>query len=194
MSIRVIFRLTVLPFVFFSTLALAEPPSQALALPMHESCPSLLDHHFKLLHKKQQVHLCSTYANKVILAVNTASQCGFTPQFEGLEKLYQQYKDKGLVVLGFPSNDFFQDRKDDAEIAKFCRINYGVTFPMFSKSPVRGWNANPFYKALAEQQGGSPKWNFFKYLIDRNGKVINLYNSRVKPQDPKLIKEIERLL
>lgn len=185
---RIITCLMTLPLSLLSLTILAAPA------PPLESCPSLLDHHFKLLHKKQQIHLCSTYANKVILAVNTASQCGFTPQFEGLEKLYQQYKDKDFVVLGFPSNDFFQDRKDDAEIAKFCRINYGVTFPMFSKSPVRGWNANPFYKSLAEQQGSSPKWNFFKYLIDRNGKVVNLYNSRVEPQDPELIKEIERLL
>ena len=191
---RIILFLLTLPLTFFGSLATAESASQAVSQSSPNSCPALLDHHFKLLHKEQQVHLCKEYNNKVILAVNTASQCGFTPQLEGLEKLYQQYKDKGFVVLGFPSNDFFQDRKDEAEIAKFCRINYGVSFPMFSKSPVWGWNANPFYKALAQQQGQAPRWNFYKYLIDRDGKVVNLYVSKVTPQDPDLIKEIERLL
>ena len=158
------------------------------------SCPALLDHHFKVLHKNKQIHLCEDYANTVILVVNTASQCGFTPQFKGLEKLYQTYKDQGFVVLGFPSNDFLQDRDDDQQIEKFCRINYGVTFPMFSKSAVRGSDANPLYQALAEQQGQAPWWNFYKYLINRDGEIVALYNSRVEPQDPLLIQNIEKLL
>ncbi|MBL4608160.1 MAG: glutathione peroxidase [Pseudomonadales bacterium] len=191
---RAFISLVVLPFALFSITAFSQTAPQASSQVTPESCPALLDHRIQLLHKKEQVHLCSSYANKVILAVNTASQCGFTPQFAGLEKLYQQYKDQGFVVLGFPSNNFFQDRKGEAEIAKFCRINYGVTFPMFSKSSVWGWNANPFYKALAEQQGSAPHWNFFKYLIDRDGNVVDLYNSRVTPEDPALIKAIEKLL
>lgn len=159
-----------------------------------KACPALLDHHITTLHTKQKTHLCEHYANKVLLVVNTASQCGFTPQLEGLEELYKTHKDQGFAVLGFPSNDFLQDRGDDKQIATFCRINYGVSFPMFSKSAVRGFDANPFYKSLAERQGQAPWWNFYKYLIDRDGNVVDLYNSQVTPQDPALIKAIESLL
>lgn len=128
----------------------------------------------------------SEYKDKVVLVVNTASKCGFTPQYEGLEKLYEEYGDKGLVVLGFPSNQFAnQEPGSDDEIASFCQKNYGVSFPMFSKIDVNGKNAHPLYKYLKEQKGGTfgskIKWNFTKFLIDKNGKVVGRYASNVKP-------------
>lgn len=154
----------------------------------------LLNHELLPLSQPQKQNLCDAYAGKVILAVNTASACGFTPQFKDLEALYQKYKDQGLVVLGFPSNDFFQEQKDDTAVAEFCKLNFGVTFPMFSKTSVRGKNANPFYQALAAETGKAPKWNFFKYLIDRQGKVVNVFASTTKPLDSELETQIQTLL
>ncbi|BBL76445.1 glutathione peroxidase [Methylomagnum ishizawai] len=170
----------------------------ALALPTHaraaENCPPLLDYTAKPLRGGEPVQFCEAYRGKVVLAVNTASQCGFTPQFKGLEALYQKYKDKGLVVLGFPSNDFWQEFSEADKTAEVCYLNYGVTFPMFAKSPVKGADANPFFKQLAGQSGTSPKWNFFKYLIDRNGKVVEAYASTTTPDDKALVGKIEALL
>jgi glutathione peroxidase len=135
------------------------------------------------------------YQGKVLLVVNTASQCGYTPQYEGLEELHRRYKDKGLVVIGFPSNDFgAQEPGSNKEIAQFCEVNYGVSFPMFSKSAVAKGTVNPFYERLAQASGSRPRWNFHKYLVDRKGAKVLAYESAVEPTDPKLVKEIERLL
>jgi glutathione peroxidase len=137
------------------------------------------------------------YAGKVVLVVNTASKCGFTPQYEGLEKLYKAYKDKGLVILGFPCNQFANQEPGSAEeISKFCTLNYGVNFPLFMKIDVNGDKADPIYKylkdALPGTLGNDIKWNFTKFLLDRNGKPVKRYGSVVKPQE--LIKDIEKLL
>jgi len=138
-----------------------------------------------------------TYRGKVLLVVNTASKCGFTPQFDGLEKLYKEYKDQGLEILGFPSNQFGQqDPGANEEILEFCQMNYDVTFTMFAKIDVNGDNADPIYKYLKSQKGallGSKiSWNFTKFLIDRQGKVVKRYAPTVKPQDLK--NDIEKLL
>ena len=130
----------------------------------------------------------SEYKSKVVLVVNTASKCGLTPQYEGLEALYKIYKDKGFVVLGFPCNQFGnQDPGTDEEIQSFCQVNYGVTFPMFSKIDVNGKNAHPIYKYLKNSLSGAItddiKWNFTKFLIDKSGKPIKRYGSNVKPVD-----------
>lgn len=137
-------------------------------------------------------NLCQSYGGKVVLAVNVASHCGFTPQYEGLEALYKTYKDKGLVVLGFPSGQFMgQEFDDEQEIQKFCQANYGVSFPMFAKGKVKGDEAQPFYQQLIKKTGDSPSWNFNKYLIGRDGKVVEHYGSKVKPDDKDLVKAIE---
>ena len=137
----------------------------------------------------------SQYKNKVILVVNTASYCGFTKQYEGLEALYAQYQSRGFVVLGFPSNDFGkQEPGNSKEIADFCYNTYGVKFPMFAKSSVQGDKVNPFYAQLIKATGVAPKWNFYKYLIDRNGQVLSAYASKVTPEDKTLIADIEKAL
>jgi glutathione peroxidase len=140
----------------------------------------------------------STYKGKVILIVNVASQCGFTPQYEGLQKLYTDKKEAGLVILGFPANDFRgQEPGTNDEIQRFCSSKFGVTFPMFEKIVVSGPDAHPLYKFLAGQPGaagGEPKWNFSKYLVDRTGKVVVHYESKVKPDDAELTKKIDELL
>lgn len=157
------------------------------------ACPPLLDHKLSTL-TEDGVPLCR-YQGKVLLVVNTASQCGYTPQYEGLEKLHRRFKDKGLVVMGFPSNDFgAQEPGSNKEIAQFCEVNYGVTFPMFAKSGVAKGAINPFYEKLAQASGSRPRWNFHKYLVDRKGEKVLAYESTVTPGDPKFVKEIERLL
>jgi glutathione peroxidase len=139
--------------------------------------------------------LCDTYAGKAVLVVNTASQCGFTGQFKGLQALYERYREQGLVVLGFPSGDFAgQEFGDEAAIAEFCEINYGVSFPMFAKVSVKGDEAHPLFSGLIEASGQAPGWNFHKYLLDRDGQVVANYNSRVTPEDRKLRSDIERVL
>jgi glutathione peroxidase len=157
------------------------------------ACPPLLDVKLPTL-SEDGVSLCR-YEGKVLLVVNTASQCGYTPQYEGLEALYRRYKDKGLVVVGFPSNDFgAQEPGSNQEIASFCEVNYGVSFPMFAKSAVAKGPVNPFYERLAITSNSKPRWNFHKYLVDRRGEKVLAYRSDVTPNDPKLLKEIERLL
>jgi glutathione peroxidase len=131
----------------------------------------------------------------VVLVVNTASYCGFTKQYEGLEALYAKYAPRGLVVLGFPSNDFGkQEPGSSQEIADFCFNTYGVKFPMFAKSSVKGDEANPLHANLAKLTGEAPKWNFTKYLIDRSGKVVDYFPSKVTPEDPQLVGKIEQEL
>ena len=137
------------------------------------------------------------YAGKVVLIVNTASKCGFTPQYEGLEKLYKEYKDKGLVILGFPCNQFGNQEPGTAEdISKFCTLNYNVDFPMFMKIDVNGEKADPIYKYLKDElpgtSGNEIKWNFTKFLLDRKGMPVKRYDSKVKPEE--ISKDIEELL
>jgi glutathione peroxidase len=172
--------------------AQASPEPAAAGAPSG-NCPSMLNRTFKKLQDESDQSLCQ-YAGKVVLVVNTASYCGFTDQYKGLEALYARYQDKGLVVLGFPSNDFSQEPDEDKKIADFCYNTYGVKFPMFSKTSVVGANANPLFTALAQATGKKPGWNFFKYLIDRNGNVVASYASPVGPTDRKFVGEIEKLL
>ena len=169
-------------------LALLALSSSAMA-----ACPALLDVSLPTL-TEDAASLCR-YEGKVLLVVNTASQCGYTPQYEGLEKLHKRYKDKGLVVIGFPSNDFGgQEPGSNKEIARFCEVNYGVSFPMYAKTGVAKGAVNPFYERLAKATGAKPKWNFHKYLVDRNGAKVLSYESAVEPNDPRLVKAIEQLL
>jgi glutathione peroxidase len=159
-----------------------------------QDCPALLAHTFPKLQDESPQNLCQ-YKGKVLLVVNTASYCGFTPQYEGLEKLYAQYSGKGLVVLGFPSGDFGnQEKASNKEIAEFCFNTYNVKFPMFAKSSVKGEQANPLFAALTKATGQPPKWNFHKYLIDRQGRVVKSFPSQVEPLDARVTKEIEAAL
>jgi glutathione peroxidase len=159
-----------------------------------QECPALLAHTFPKLQDESPQNLCQ-YKGKVVLAVNTASYCGFTPQYEGLEKLHERYAAKGLVILGFPSGDFGnQEKANNKEIAEFCFNTYGVKFPMFAKTSVRGDKANPFFAALAGATGQPPKWNFHKYLIDRQGRAVKAFPSQVEPLDSRLTREIEAAL
>lgn len=158
------------------------------------ACPAILNQQFKRLQDEAPQNLCQ-YAGKVVLVVNTASYCGFTSQYEGLEALYAKYSAKGLVVLGFPSNDFGQQEPGDSkQIADFCYNTYGVKFPMFTKSSVAGKDANPLHAQLAKITGTTPKWNFYKYLIDREGKVVGTYPSRVTPTDKAFVGDVEKAL
>ena len=157
-------------------------------------CPALLNHSFPGLLDGKSQSLCQ-YQGKVILVVNTASFCGYTSQYDGLEKLYARLKGNGLVVLGFPSNDFGeQEPGSNKEIAEFCRTTYGVEFPMFAKTTIRGDARNPFYAQLIAASGTTPKWNFYKYLIDRSGKQVIAYSSFTDPDDRKLLAKIDEFL
>ncbi len=168
--------------------------SSLMAVSVYASdCPSLLDHKFNRLQDDAPQNLCQ-YSGKVALVINTASYCGYTAQYEGLEKLYAKYKDKGLVVLGFPSNDFSQEPGNNKEIADFCYNTYGVKFPMFAKSSVKGKDMNPLFAALSKASGKSPGWNFHKYLIDKEGKLVANYGSSVSPDDKNLVAAIEKAL
>jgi glutathione peroxidase len=158
------------------------------------TCKPVLDYNFPALLTGKPQSLCD-YAGKVVLVVNTASQCGYTPQYEGLEALHKRYRQRGLVVVGFPSNDFGgQEPGSNKDVAEFCQMNYGVSFPMFEKTAVSGPRANPFYAALAQRGGGAPRWNFHKYLIDRSGNRVLGFDSDTTPGDSRLLREIERLL
>jgi glutathione peroxidase len=166
----------------------AQPAKDAAA------CPSLLQHQFERLQDEAPQNLCQ-YAGKTILVVNTASYCGFTNQYQGLEALYAKYQKQGLVVLGFPSNDFGKQEPGTAkEIADFCFNTYGVKFPMMSKTVVSGVGKNLFYKELEKATGQAPGWNFHKYLIDRSGKVVGSFQSAVKPDSPTMVAAIDKAL
>lgn len=157
-------------------------------------CAPLLQKTFRRLQDEAPQNLCQ-YRGKVLLVVNTASYCGFTSQYEGLEKLFANQSARGLVVLGFPSNDFGQQEPGNSkQIADLCYNTYGVKFPMFEKSAVVGPAANAFYKELRVATGKSPQWNFHKYLIGRNGQVLGSYPSNTDPQDPKLLADLQRAL
>jgi glutathione peroxidase len=166
-----------------SLLVLACAPAMA-------ACPALLDRKVETIGEKAQ-SLCQ-YQGKVLLVVNTASQCGYTHQYEGLEALYRKYRGKGLVVLGFPSNDFGgQEPGSNQEIAAFCVNQYAVDFPVFAKTELK---TNPLYSDLARATGTAPSWNFHKYLVDRQGRAVQSFGTRVDPKDPKLVAAIEQLL
>lgn len=155
----------------------------------------LLDHNFRRLAASETVNLCEAYSGKVLLVVNTASKCGYTPQYEGLEQLHARYEQQGLVVLGFPSNDFMgQEPGTEVEIQDFCRLTYDVKFPMFEKTMVKKEHAHPFYVHLAQLSGTYPTWNFHKYLIGRDGKLITQFNPHTKPFDPNVVTAIEQAL
>ena len=171
-------------------LALAMPVAPALA----SECPAVLQHELPKLRSKDSVDLCQTFQGKALVVVNTASHCGFTPQFKSLEALYQRYKDDGLEVLGVPSDDFFQESDDEAETAEVCYVNYGVTFTMTQTQAVRGRDATPLFREFAEQAGQAPRWNFYKYVVDRQGRVVAHFSSKVKPDDPRLIAAVEKAL
>ena len=160
------------------------------------ACAPLLNHSFPGLQDGKTQSLCQ-YQGKVILVVNTASFCGYTSQYDGLEKLYANLKDKGLVVVGFPSNDFGeQEPGSNKQIAEFCENTFNVKFPMFSKSVVKPGlaNPNPLFTELTQATGSAPRWNFHKYLIDRQGRPVEAFGSMTAPESEKLVAAIERLL
>jgi glutathione peroxidase len=164
------------------------------AAPATATCPSLLQQEFPRLQDDVPQNLCQ-YAGEVVLVVNTASYCGFTSQYEGLEALYAKYQARGLVVLGFPSNDFGkQEPGSSKEIADFCFNTYGVKFPMFAKSEVVGANRNALYEALYQTTKSTPRWNFHKYLIDRKGKAVATFTSNVEPDNITVVSAIEKAL
>ena len=192
-------KTTVAALLTLSALATAPafaqtPAPAATAAPAAKACPAILHQSFNRLQDEAPQDLCQ-YAGKVVLVVNTASYCGFTSQYQGLEKLYAKYGKQGLVVLGFPSNDFGkQEPGSSKEIADFCYNTYGVKFPMFAKSSVKGAAANPLHASLIKQTGKEPGWNFTKYLIDRTGKVVEYFPSKVEPEDKVLVSKIEAAL
>lgn len=157
------------------------------------ACPALLNHTFLRLQDEKPQSLCQ-YAGKALLIVNTASFCGFTPQYAGLEALSARYQAQGLVVLGFPSNDFSQEGGSNKEIAAFCENTFNVKFPMFTKVNVSGPQANPLFRQLAAAGGGLPRWNFHKYVVSRDGRSITSFGSSVDPANPRLRRAIENSL
>lgn len=171
-------------------------PANAPAPSQSAVSPYVLGHSVKRIDGTEES--LESYKGKVVLIVNVASKCGFTKQYAGLEKLYKEKKDAGLVILGFPANDFrAQEPGTNAEIAEFCKNQFGVSFPMFEKIAVLGEQQHPLYKQLAAQPapiGGDPKWNFTKFLVDRSGKVVARYDSAVKPDDAALTQKIDELL
>jgi glutathione peroxidase len=159
-----------------------------------DACPAVLNFSFSSLQTGKTESLCQ-YRGKVLLIVNTASYCGYTHQFEGLEALYRKYKNRGLVVLGFPTNDFGgQEPGSNAEIAEFCRLTYGVEFPMFEKSTIKNLKSNPLFAELIARTGQSPSWNFHKFLVDRDGNRVASFGTRVEPDNRELVTALEKLL
>ena len=179
---------TVVALAFVAPVGAAEPASADGA------CPALLNYTFNRLQTGKPESLCQ-FRGKVLLIVNTASYCGYTHQYEGLEALYRRYKSRGLVVVGFPSNDFGgQEPGSNQEIAEFCRLTYGVEFPMFEKSSVSSLKANPLYATLLGRTGKAPQWNFHKYLVDRNGNRVERFETKIEPDDRALVTALEKLL
>lgn len=165
------------------------------SLPAGAACPPALDFTVRTLADQSEIKLCEQYAGQVLLVVNTASRCAFTKQYDGLEALYARYRERGFSVLGFPSNDFGgQEPGTEEQIQDFCRTTYGVEFPMFGKTHVRGDEIDPLWRHLVEASGTRPKWNFYKYLIGRDGRIINTYSSMTSPDSKRLVKDIENAL
>lgn len=182
LAIKLIVGTTLLYFSAFANVVAADP-----------ACHDLLDYKAAKLRSTEQVDFCQEFAGKAVLFVNTASQCGFTPQFKGLEKLHKEYGDK-LAVVGFPSNDFKQEYSDSAKVADVCYVNYGVTFTVLEPSIVKGDDANPIFKKLAERTGSSPEWNFNKYLVSADGESVQHFGSSVKPTSPGFKAQIDQVL
>jgi glutathione peroxidase len=157
------------------------------------ACPDYLDHTMRRLHSQEDVNLCEVTAGRPVLIVNTASHCGYTPQFKGLEALHQSYKDRGLVVLGFASDSFKQEADSEAEAADVCYVNYGVSFTMLAPTPVKGEEANPVFQSL-NAQAGAPAWNFNKYLVDADGNTVEHFDSGIRPDNVRLTAAIEKVL
>ncbi len=177
-------------FALFAAIVVGAPA----AAQTEAACPALLQHTINRLQDDKPQALCQ-YGGKVLLVVNTASQCGYTPQYKGLEALHGQYAAQGLVVMGFPANDFGGQEPGDAKkIAETCFNFYGVQFPMFNKISVVGAGTHPLYAALAKATGQKPQWNFHKYLIDRRGVVVASFASDVAPQDKRIVAAVEKLL
>ena len=159
-----------------------------------EGCPAILNHEIRLLDSKEVINLCE-HKDKVILAVNVASRCGFTYQYEALQSLFDGYKNEDFVILGFPSRDFmYQEFDDEGKVKEFCNTKYGVSFPMFATSSVKGKKANSFYQNLALITGKSPDWNFTKYLISKDGEVLKPFSKNIEPDSKEIISAIEGLL
>ena len=176
-----------LPSASAATAATAATQGQAAATP---ACPAMLQQTFLRLQDEKPQSLCQ-YSGKVLVVVNTASFCGFTPQYEGLEDLQNKYRKQGLVVLGFPSNDFSQESGSNKEVAAFCESTFGVKFPMFVKSSVSGKDTNPFFKQLAAKSGTTVKWNFYKYVITPGGKQVYAFESSVAPDSAEIVGKIK---
>jgi glutathione peroxidase len=173
--------------------ATARTTNAAISAGTGTACQGLLQQNFLRLQDEKPQSLCQ-YSGKVVVVVNTASFCGFTSQYEGLEALYAKYRDKGLVVLGFPSNDFSQETGSNKEIADFCENTFGVKFHMFAKTSVAGKDANPLFKQLAAKTGTAPKWNFYKYVIARDGVSVVSFNSMADPKSGSFVREVEKQL
>jgi len=174
----------------------AAPQTPAPAAPAPgaaPACPALLQQNVLRLQDEKPQSLCQ-YSGQVVVVVNTASFCGFTPQYKGLEALYANYQRRGLVVLGFPSNDFAQETGSNKEIADFCENTFGVKFPMFTKTRVTGPDASPLFKQLAAQTGTAPRWNFYKYVISRDGSAVTAFNALTDPTSRRFLAEIEKQL
>ena len=157
------------------------------------SCSDILNTNLRILDSDDEKNLCE-YSGNVILVVNVASRCGYTPQYAGLQRLYNQFKEDGLTIIGIPSRDFFQEFSAESKVAEFCSTEYGVEFPMFATAKVTGNKAHPFYKKLIAASGKEPKWNFAKYLIGRDGQVIEHYKSSVTPESERLVSAIQAVL
>ena len=191
--IALLMALGSMPSAAATTAAAAASAATPKATALAPACPASLNHSFLRLQDEKPQSLCQ-YAGKVLVVVNTASFCGYTSQYKGLEALHARYQAQGLVVLGFPSNDFSQESGSNQQIAAFCENTFGVRFPMFGKTAVTGASANPFYKQLAAASGLAPQWNFHKYIIARDGKVVAQHAARVDPLDRTFVKDIEKQL
>ncbi|WP_425256619.1 glutathione peroxidase [Rubrivivax sp. RP6-9] len=185
-------RLLVVCAALLATSASATPPAGPSG--PAAACPALLQHTVPRLQDEKPVPLCR-FAGQVVVVVNTASKCGYTPQYKSLETLHTRYKDRGLVVLGFPSGDFGgQELASNAAIADFCESTFGVRFPMFAKTSVKGSAAHPLYKTLAARTGRAPGWNFHKYIVGRDGQTVVSHGSDTDPLDAAFLKDVDRLL
>lgn len=180
--------------IYLVFLVLLVPLKPAMAMESAE-CPPALAFEKRRLNSDQLIDLCQAYLGKVVLIVNTASKCGFTHQYDGLEALYRKYRDRGLVVLGFPSNDFGgQEPGTEKQIQKFCKLTYFIEFPMFEKTRAAKANADPLYRTLGELSGEYPRWNFHKYLLNRNGELVKSFSTPTPPEGPEIVGAIEGLL
>ena len=190
------FCLTPWALALLASAALASAPAGAAspdAPATPQACPALLQQNVLRLQDEKPQSLCQ-YSGKVVVVVNTASFCGFTPQYKGLEALHAKYQGRGLVVLGFPSNDFSQETGSNKEIADFCENTFGVKFPMFTKTSVTGKDASPLFRQLAAKTGTAPRWNFYKYIIARDGTTVTAFNAMTDPAGGKFVAEIEKQL